>query len=650
MRLIEQHPSRIAMLLEQGKDTAADKARIESTFVLTDERRHNLERILQREITEATSARFRQEVRWRENMRQYEGIPRTEIRNFPIEAAPNVELNISGIVVDTIYAQSLDILFGTDPIIRVRPSGTHIDMEDVSADIQTLANRLAGTEMGLHSAARHTILDDVKHGTGVYYVPWTERVRITDIARITNRQPRVYSPPLEDVLTPGGAETFDEWLPWVGVRYWLSETQMRTRRDAYGWDIEGTQTTSSTGYTRYAREQSGNTRASTTRIGNLYDVWLLFGHFDVDGDGIERDLLVYYNLSGNKVVHASWNPYDNYPIELMQYQLREHLIHGIGTVEMCSQFQESATMILNEFMANAMLANNRAWVGPPGLVPGDTLRLRPGKYLGVTDANAIQALQLADVYPGSLQALSILNQMWERRTGVNEVSSPRPSSMLGNRTPGITTMTLMQQANRRFSTAFDSMRDATAGAVRQGLYRYHERVRMGDADAIAHLLKLFPDPERGSMVLAALGHEDFTSALVVEMQASTATANAIQDRHLIQIAGILGSYYDKALQGLTLAATQGIPETVRSAALKAAQGTSEIIKRALSKFDQIRDAEQFVLDLEEEINALPTAPPPLSGGAGGGGGVPNGGGAAGGQGSPANPSEGDTGSSSGSED
>jgi len=610
-KFIEQHPDRIGKLDPSSPEYSA--ASRESAFTLTDERRQRLARLLQTEITEARSARFEQERRWKENGRQYEGIPRIAVKNHPIEAAPNVEMNISGIVVDTIYAQTLDILWGTEPIIRVRPSGTHSDYEDVSTDIQYMANRLATEEMGLHTAATHTILDCIKHGTGIYYIPWTERVRVTDIARITHRMPRVYSPCLEDVLTPGGAETFDEWLPWFGIRQWLNGTQLQLRRDAYGWDIFGAQTSSSTGYSRTAREALGNTRSGTQRISRLYDCTLIFGQFDVDGDGIERDLLLYYNEAGNKVMHATWNPYDTIPAEIMQYQLREHLIHGIGVVEMCSQFQESATIIMNEFMANALLANNRAWAGPPGLVPGDTLHLRPGRYFGVTDAAAIKEMRLADVYPGSLQALSLLQTMVERRTGVNEVSSPRPSSMLGNRTPGITAMTLMQAANRRFATAFDSIRNATGGAVRQGLWRYHERIRMGDAQVIEHIKTLFPQPERAGAVLEALRDPRFNDGLIVEMQASTATANAIQDRQdLIQVAGILGGYYDKALQMLTLGATEGIAEPVRAAAIKAANATSEILKRALGRFDQIRDAERFVLDLDEEINALPPAPPALT--------------------------------------
>lgn len=638
MRLVETHPNRIAMLEDPR---AIDRIRVESTFELTEERRQRLSIHLQRELNEATTARWPQEVRWKENTRQYEGIPEVAVKNHPIENAPNCELNVSGIVVDSIYAQTKDIMWATAELVQVRPTGITGGYADVAPHLQILANRLASQEIGLKSAANNSLLDCIKHGTMVYYIPWTEKIRHTDIARISSRGPRVFSPALDDVLTPGGAENFDEFIPWVGIRAWLTATDMETRRSAYGWKIDGAQTTSSSGYTRNAREQAGNTRSSTNRISNLYDIWAVFGTFDVDGDGIERDLLIYYNLSGARVVHAMWNPYDNLPIELAVYQCREHLIHGIGTVEMCSQFQKAATTIVNEFMANAMLANNRAWVGPIGAVPGDTIRIRPGKYIGMANPQDVQALQLADVYPGSLQALSILNQMWERRTGVNEVSSPRPSSMLGNRTPGITALTLMQQANRRFAPAFESMRDATAGAVWQSLMRYHERLRMGDTAVEEHIQRMFPDPEIGGSVIAALKDPDFDQGMVVEMSATTATANAIQDRQdLIQVAGILGAYYDKAIQYMTLASTQGIPEEQRQMYLKIANGTAEIVKRTLSKFDQIRDAEKLVLDLEEEINALPSAPPALLGAAGPDGGMDESGGSGDGQGGPSTSDDG----------
>lgn len=601
--------------------------------MLTEERRVRLARILQREITEAESARFPLTMRWKENIRQYEGIPRVAVKNYPIENAPNTELNISGTVVDTIYAQALDILWGIEPLVMVRASGTNGAFSDCAADIQILANRLAGNELALRQASNHSLLDCIKHGTGLTYTPWTERVRYTDIARITSRGPRAFSPPLEDWLVPGGAETFDEFLPWLGIRNWRTATQLDVMVRTAGWKLDGAQKTASTNYTRTAREQAGMTRPSTQRIGELYDIWMLYGTFDVDGDGIERDLLVYYNFSGNRVLHATWNPYDVMPANLSQYQLREHLIYALGTVEMCSQFQESATTILNENLANMMLANTRMYTGPAGSVPGDTIRARPGKFIGTTGGNQITELKMSDVYPSGLASLGVLGQMWERRTGVNEVSSPRPSSMLGNRTPGITAMTLMQAANRRFATAFDSMRDATAGCVWQGLMRYHERIRMGDALAIQHIQAMFPDPERGGSVVAALKDPTFDDGMIVEMQATSATANQMQDRQeMVQLAGILGAYYDKSLQLIAVASQQGIAEPVREVALKVAHGTAEIIKRTLQKFDQIRDAEALVLDLEAQINALPAAPPAILGQLGSALGLAGSGGGDGGQG------------------
>src|SRR6185437_6671880 len=100
-----------------------------------------------------------------------------------------------------------------------------------------------------------------------------------------------------------------------------------------------------------------------------------------------------------------------------------------------------------------------------------------------------------------LQAFPIA--MAERRVGINDLSTPRPSAVLGSRTPGITALSMLQQVNRRFTPAFDAVRLACAGAVRQCLYRYQERLLAGDRESERHIRRVLGDAE-GDLVISLL--------------------------------------------------------------------------------------------------------------------------------------------------
>lgn len=578
-------------------------------FKLTPDRKEKLRRWCETEITDALSARFAYDTMMRENMRLYEGVPQKEFLDFPFEGAPNIEFNISAIAVDTIYAQGLDLIFSMTPSL-VQAIATNKAYSDYERPIQRLIDH--GTsdagDFSLRIAANNAILDDVKHGTGIYYIPWTERVKKTDIFTITDRGPRIRSWPIEDFLVPGGTEELES-ADWVALRMWLTPSELNMRANVRGWDISGAKETTKTSYIRTVREAFGNTRQSTERRGRTYEVWMIFANVDVDEDGVEQDLLVFYDVAGNSILKAVSMPYDYWPVEAMRYQIREHLFWGVGVPEMTKSFQHGLTDFLNNWLANSFLANMRGFKGPHGaLGTGDTIRWRPGKFHAFNQPDQVEQFALADVYPSAPLAVQTLVSFAERRTGANDISSPRPSNLLGTRTPGITALSMMQQANRRFTPAFDEMRMATSSAVKQCLFRYQERLLAGDKQVEQYIGEIL-GPEDAQMALEVLKDQNFDNAMKMELTATSATINKMQERQdAIQLAGFLGGIYDKVVQLMGIASTQGIAEPMRETAQKVAGAMSEIIKRTVNTFDQIRDPEKFILDVEDEINALPGLP------------------------------------------
>ena len=564
-----------------------------------------LQQWLTDEVESALSARFEQEKIWREVLRMYEGVPKNPARNIPIENAPNIEVTLGAIATDALYAQALDTLFNISPLVTTR--ATNEKWVKHNKAFQRFINWVAANEAKIRPAAEDAILDNVKLGTGAYYIPWIDHKKKTGISRVLRRGPLVIAVPPEDLLAPGGANVDMQTARWIGLRFWLTEGEFSERARDREWNADGVIPTGTVGWTRSVRELLGRT-TTDRRIGFLFEIFDLYAHFDIDGDGEEEDLLVAWDRSSRTILKVLYNPYDHRPIEHMRYQLRSHLFYGIGAIEMLKPYEDEVTEIHNHRVINMILANARFWIGKEGVIPDD-LTFWPNKVINVPNPKEdLIPVQMGDVYPSSVQAQSITISLAERRVGTNELGNARPSQALGGRTPGITTLSLLQQVNRRFTPAFDQIRSTTARALIQCMYRYQERLLAGDRAVEDHIVAILGE-KPGRLVIDVLKSSDFDESIAIELTASNASINREQDRqNAIMLTNLLASYYEKTLTLVGIASNPQIPPEVRETARKIANSAGEIIERTIRTFDQVRDPMTFILDIEEGVDGLEGLP------------------------------------------
>jgi len=192
-------------------------------------------------------------------------------------------------------------------------------------------------------------------------------------------------------------------------------------------------------------------------------------------------------------------------------------------------------------------------------------------------------------------------QLANRRVGMSELSSPQS---VPGRTPGITMLSALQQVNRRFTPAFNDMRNCIGGSVRQGLYRYQERLLARGGEKIQDHITSILGAEDGMAVISLLRNENFDEWIDVQLTAASASVNREADRqNAIMLVNVLGQYYQRMIELTAIASNPQTPETVREVAKKVAVSASEIIDRTIRTFDQIRDPATFVIDINEELNA-----------------------------------------------
>lgn len=568
---------------------------------------------LSSEIETGYGARHEQEQNWLECLRQYEGVPKNPYRNVPIENSPNIEITLGAIASDALYAQVISNIFSVSPILTVRATrraNEFPNMVTAAAGLQDFADWGVANEWGLRQAANHTFLDAVQLGTGVFYTPHIEIVKRTGTRTVIDYGPRIRAIPIEDFLAPGGSGAILDELPWVDLRFWMTHGELQEYRKADDkaarWKIKDLKPVASVDYVRQRREALG--RSSTTEMSaTLYEMHFSFVSYDYDQDGMDEELLCIWDRTARKIAWLGYSPHDTRPIDYCVYHPRAHLLNGLGVLEMLKPYQEELSEEHNDRTLNAKLANMRFFVSRTGTIDEATISAWAGRNIETQNPKEdLVAMQLGEVYPSAIASEQITLSLAERRVGVNELNTPRPSQVLGSRTPAFTTASLLQQQSNRFAPAYDNMKDAAASAVRQCLWRYHERLLIEDDDGPAATnIKAVLGEERGSLVIALLRTDDFQQSVSVELTASSAQINRDSERqNAMLLVNILGTYYQRIMELITLASQPGIPQPIAEVAKKIAEAWSNIIERTVRTFDQVRDPNAFIVEVSEELDSI----------------------------------------------
>jgi hypothetical protein len=585
---------------------------------ISDDRRDELSRWLSTEIFNAVAAKKTIEATWQELLRQYNGDPIRKRRDVPIANAPTTEITIGAIAADSIFAQAMDLKWvQTSPLVSVRPTSGRggPDAARKAKALEQFANHIAVFEANAEDADECASLDAIQLGTGVFYIPWVERRKKTRVATVLSRGPIILPIPVEDFLTPAGAVGDIEDLQWVAIRFVLTEAELVERAQVNGWiGIDQARPQGADNWMKKKRAYYAHQQSSDT-LQSLYDVYDIYCYYDIDGDGVREDLYVVFNATAGTILRIAYNPFDSRPIVLMRYQRRPHLIYGLGVLEMMRPYENEVTDIHNERILNMIIANCRHWVGREGVIPEDLVFFPNSVTTVPNPRDDLIPLPMGDVYPSSVQAETLTTMLAERRVGVNEMSMPRPSSIMGSRTPGITALSLLQQVNRRFTPAFDALRKGLGEAVRQCILRYRERLLAKDRDVEDQIFDIM-GVEDAIHLKELLLDDHFDEAYSMELTASSVSINREADRqNAVMLTNLLGQYYEKAIQLLLLASNPNIPQGVRSVAVKIAEKANEVMDRTIRTFEMVRDPATFIIDFDEEIQeiASQSLQPPVGG-------------------------------------
>jgi len=566
----------------------------------SEDRDFEFSRWICQEIDFTLSARKGLEEVWRTARRQYEGIPEQEVRNTPILNAPNLEVTVGATATDSVYAAAIDAIFTASPLLISRAVSPR--WVEHSKHMQTWSNWLAANEIDLRYAVEHSFMDCCQLGCAALYIPHLEQVKKTDLFRVIHKGPKIIPIGPENLILPHQAGGNLETERWVGLRFWYTpgEVQDRARQSKGRWDVRNAIPVAQADVTRSRRLEAARLRSGSPWR-EMFEFVTVYCSYDYDKDGVEEDLLAVVDRTSRSLVDLGYNRYDTRPIEVMKYQVRAHMPYGLGVMEMMAPYEKEATELHNHRVLNSLLANARMWIAKQGCGVDETMEVWPSKVVVVNDDvdRSIKELKMSDVYPQLATFEMATLGLAEQRVGLRGELSMMARG--GSRTPATTALALLQQTNRRFTPAFDSMRLATAAAVRQCHWRYSERVKANDRYILDFIEDVMGIQEAG-FIEELYREENFERAVQIEFTAASASISRESDRqNAIMLANFLRQYYQDVMQGMMMAVSPDSPPEIKSVATKVSKSISELVERTIRTFDQVRDPHTFVVDVTEEL-------------------------------------------------
>ena len=565
------------------------------------EKKVTLEGWLCREIEDAFSSRSRLETVWNECLTMYEALPREEVRNSPVENAPNIEVPVGMMAVDIFYSTSIQTLFSVSPIVSVNIAPGREDLTEHKKVFEDFVDWGVRNEFELENAADNAILDTIQMGTGAYYVPWIVDRKKTKTQQIIGVKPRIHAWPVEDVIVQGGVCNNIQNLQFAGLRSYMTDHQLALNAELFDWDISKAAQAATVGWVKNTRERLGRTHDNKIQ-GSVYEIIDCYCFFDIDGDGFEEDLLVTYDRTSQTALKIRYNPYDKRPIIPMHYQKRAYLFYGMGILEKLKALQREISDIHNYRNLNMLLANTRIWkAGQNSNVNEDTV-LWPGRVLKLSDPESFQGEKMADIYPSFPQAETMSMGLARQLVGIDEMANPKASNILSSRTPATTAQIGLGKENQRFAAAFKSMKSASAEAVKHCMYRYQERLLADDPLVTQKLVKTFGQ-EDFDLISEVLKDEDFDQSVSLEMTAtSDKQSHGARLQTMMQLSQIMEGYYNRIIQLGQIATSPQVPTPMRDMANKIVKAAGELVERIIRTYDTIRDPKAFLVDFEEQLD------------------------------------------------
>lgn len=574
------------------------------------------------EIRNTQGDRAALERKWSDAIVQHRAaLPKGE-KQFPWPGSSNLEFPLTAIHADPVLADFMQTIHAPSDYWTV--VANRKDRVETAAPLTELMRRVERGFLKMRQVNERALLDMIVLGTSIYKNHWLhERKSVRDYGRPDARgersiekvvkvksHPLIEHIPLQHFYIPADAWNIDPDAPiggarWVAQRIDLTPSQLRVRAkgetpSAPAYDSAAVEialsfeTTPEDSIADKVRTLEEFSPFHERRI-TLYEVW---ARFDIDGDGVEEDVVAIVHLPSGEILRALHNPFlhGKRPFHRTRY-LPTFGFYGMGMSEQLEWAQLTATKLLNATIDNVMLANTRMFGVPQNYNIGDNL-IFPGKTWVLGPQEQIQEIKLGEVYPSIFQIQGQILQLAEQRTGISEIRQGNLSG-LPSRTPATSLLEIVRQGNKKpdmIHADFREVHDEIGTQVFQNLAQRYAEDRFRWEQYCTQAL----GAEDAAKVLPVLaeGVHAFPEFYGVSTTATSAMVNKeVEKQSFLGLLQIMSQVYGQLIQ--TTQFMQQTPPGSPSYETAAAAYSSgvELMSRLLEKFD-IQNPDKYLGNLQ----------------------------------------------------
>jgi hypothetical protein len=437
-------------------------------------REDDLRLYLQRQLSVAEGERrekLRNFARWKE---AYAAPRPDQPKHFPIWNASNLTVPVIKETVNTIVSQVVQATLTNRPYWHFQDLDP--DWDKFIYPIERFLDLAAERDLGIDSVDSEVvdwITEACKLGTSILEVGHEVEVRgiyeyTEDGTGFYKREylfsdgPKVYRVPLSRFWIRNKERDIQR-APWVGKTFSKTVGELRAAQRMgkyYGVErIEGFLRTKRDDEVENTTEEIyGDKELQAERV-EIFEIYL---KYDVDGDGQNEDIRVYFHRDSGTFIGRQFNPFNHKkrPFVKLGYFPVEDSFYDDGLCSMLEQIQEGVSTKHNQRSDNATMANLKMLIKRKmlrNLQPGDPLYT--GKIIEANDIwNDVREFSMSEIYPSTIHEEEILRRYGDRLSGMNEAVAG--SAMPVSRTTASAQLALLQEQMKRI--------DLTVRHVRKG--------------------------------------------------------------------------------------------------------------------------------------------------------------------------------------
>lgn len=495
-------------------------------------------------------------------------------KNWPIWNSSNLTVPVIKEIVNTLAAQIVQSTLTSRP--RWVLKDLALEWKPFVDPIERFLDIASDRDLKLKKIATPWLIEGVKLGTSILEMGWNVDARrvykytpdgkdVYPSTAIFHDGPLPVHFPVQDFWIRFG-ETDIQQARWVARRIWMTEKELKVAEKQgkffgleklHGRDRRGKDLASD------VDEVIEETKPGRRDLWEVFKVWL---SWDIDGDGRDEELLLYFSRDALQFMSNRFNPnwHGRRPYVKFGYFPVEHRFYDEGLCEMLEDLQTGISdkhnkRADNETMSNAAMIIKRKMV--KGIMPGDPIY--SGKVIETADIwNDLREFRLSEPYPSTVQSEAILRQYAERLSGAGEAQSG--SAMPVSRTTASAQLALLQEQAKRVDLTVQSARESLDEVGMYTNFLYYQYGTNGKAiEWLGEAGRVVEAVYRLPRRVAEIGH-----ALRV------ATPTSLQNRQVkrenaVALFNLLVQLYERIMPFAQLLAPEQMPEVahgmVRSA-------------------------------------------------------------------------------------